>query len=285
MKTILVPTDFSPCAETALAFAVRLAQQKRSRIILLNIIGISGPAEATDPEEIQVKENQKEETLQRLKTVAGLADPTRQVSYDYCVEEGAVTEGIVNTAKKRGVDLIVMGTKGEGASDDFVLGSMTTGVIEEALCQVLSIPMGMRLNQAIKKICYATNLLQSDMDALRIVAEIAEFHQAELNILHISNDQEEPEQEVNLLGRFMKTIEKEIPYRHLSCELLNGEDVELRLLNYISAGKTDLLVMSSRHRNYFGRLFDPSVTQTVVNLSKIPVLVFHHKKEKRITAS
>ena len=51
--------------------------------------------------------------------------------------KGTPEEVILNYAKEKGVDLIVMGTRGLGGFKKLLLGSVSNGVVSHAPCSVL----------------------------------------------------------------------------------------------------------------------------------------------------
>lgn len=283
MKTLLVPTDFSPVAETALYFAMELAKQHGCTINLLNVI--ETPAHDDISEETR-NELKVEKTIagERLKSLSQQIDRTGDIKYQCLVGlENDIVEGIATAAKKINADLIVMGTKGENGTADFMFGTITSGVIEYAKCPVLTVPEGTKPDRPIKKITYATDFLQSDLDAIKTAVVLAAAWDAALTVVHVYEEggpTAEPEQDVEQLGKFMKVVIKEINYERLSFELLTGDDTESRLLEYVNSGNTDILLLSTRHRNYLGRLLNTSLTQNLAQLALLPILAFHHHKEK-----
>ena len=280
MKTLLVPTDFSPNAESALYYAMGLARLHSCKLILLNAIE-RFPQEEPLLEEInEEEEEEKTKILDRLRSVGKQIDYAGGITYEYCVETGKdVVTLIVNAASKIKADMIVMGTKGDRGAVDFIFGTITSAVIEAAICPVLAIPAGIRFDKPVKKMTYATEFLQSDLAALKTAATLAAAWDAELNIVHVHQESAingEPEREVDQLGKFIKLTEKEISYKKLSFELLRGETAESRLIEYLNSGKTDMILLSTKHRNYFGRLLNGSLTQNLSRLAPVPLIAFHH---------
>jgi nucleotide-binding universal stress UspA family protein len=70
-----------------------------------------------------------EQTAQRLIEAGFTAEPMRPL--------GRPAEEIIKAASKQQADLIVMGAKGLGAVDRFLLGSVSTRVVQHANCAVL----------------------------------------------------------------------------------------------------------------------------------------------------
>jgi nucleotide-binding universal stress UspA family protein len=134
----LVPTDFSACAEQALDYAIRLARTLKARLTVLHVIqpvpmagvdmGVALPETYLRELEEAVQRNM-EEALTRV-TAAGLT-AERVVLY------GVPFQEIVEAAKARQVDLIVMGTHGHTGLMYVFLGSVAEKVVRLAPCSVL----------------------------------------------------------------------------------------------------------------------------------------------------
>ena len=70
-----------------------------------------------------------EQSVEKLIQAGFSAQPLRPI--------GKPAEGIMQAASKQHADLIVMGAKGLGAIDRFLLGSVSTRVVQHANCAVL----------------------------------------------------------------------------------------------------------------------------------------------------
>jgi universal stress protein A len=134
----LVPTDFSADAEQALDYAIRLARALNARLTVLHVIPpvpmAGGDMGVTLPETYlqeveEAVQGSMEEALARV-TAAGLTGE-RVILY------GVPFQEIVEAAKARQVDLIVMGTHGRTGFLHVLLGSVAERVVRLAPCPVL----------------------------------------------------------------------------------------------------------------------------------------------------
>ena len=134
----LVPIDFSAYAEQALDYAIALAQKLQARVTLLHVIQpplVAGadmgawpsPAFLQDLEAAIMSD--LEGYLARV-TAAGLAG-------EIAVVHGVPFQEILDTAKARQVDLIIMGTHGRTGLSHVLLGSVAEKVVRLAPCPVL----------------------------------------------------------------------------------------------------------------------------------------------------
>jgi nucleotide-binding universal stress UspA family protein len=138
IKHILVPTDFSDPSERALSMAVELARGLRARLTLLHVWTIPnvGYAEALAwPVEDMQKAAQKALEVVRERT-AKLHPEVETV-----VLEGKDWMRIIDVARERKVDLIVMGTHGRRGLPRLILGSVTEKVVRLSPVPVLTVGM------------------------------------------------------------------------------------------------------------------------------------------------
>lgn len=146
MNTVLAPIDFSPHSRAALRTAKQFAARHGARLDLLFVAekrtvptfsdtGLPGVSVVEmDPDIV----NNAEAGLKQLNQNVGGPD----VESDYHVKEGGVADTIVNFAEDRGVNLIVMATRGMTGIDRFVLGSTAERVVRTGPCPVLTIRTG-----------------------------------------------------------------------------------------------------------------------------------------------
>ena len=139
-KKILVPLDGSELAEKALDHAEKLAKTFDSEIILFQFVSfmpIYGSPELVTP--LIIDEKQKEATQQYLTNLAEeMKSRGHKVSAMVRTGQQVAVE-IIDFAKERGVDLIVMCTHGRSGITRWVLGSVTHKVLTRAETPILLI--------------------------------------------------------------------------------------------------------------------------------------------------
>jgi nucleotide-binding universal stress UspA family protein len=144
-RHILCPTDLKERAFIALKKAVQIAHQFNSKITMLNVHDEF--MNKQDREMLRVSfESLKDkyarvaiESREQMRaTIHNLHAADIQV--DYLLREGKPAKKIVEEAQKLSVDLIVMATDGRDSIKDFVTGTITEHVINNAPCPVLVIP-------------------------------------------------------------------------------------------------------------------------------------------------
>ncbi len=144
-KTLLVPHDFSPCADRALAQAGDLARLHGATLVLVHVTslppGLTADAMLSDRESgqlVRVDAYARTGATARLEDIAG---PLRDAGLDVATRAllGDVADEILQLVPEVGADLIVMGTHGRTGLRHLLLGSMAEKVIRQATVPVLTV--------------------------------------------------------------------------------------------------------------------------------------------------
>ncbi|HEX9821876.1 MAG TPA: universal stress protein [Methylomirabilota bacterium] len=139
IKTILVPLDGSILAETALTPAVDLAREHGAKLVLLRAAEAHSLPMA-DPTEAQVQAVRAAEDY--LTDARGRVAQAGVGDVDTSVWYGAPVEAIVEAARYRGADLIVMSSHGRSGLGRLVLGSVAETVLRATRVPILLIRPG-----------------------------------------------------------------------------------------------------------------------------------------------
>ena len=143
MKLILHPNDGSPSARKALDYAIGLAQMAKAKLLVLNVQRRHGsdriPESMVEFERIeQIRMSEAELLRAAAEAIARSAEQTAHVKglndTEVVVGEGDPAREIVETAKNRNVDAIVIGSRGLGDLQGLLLGSVSHKVAHLAPC-------------------------------------------------------------------------------------------------------------------------------------------------------
>ena len=141
IKTILFPTDFSNGARAAMDHAITLARDYEAKLILLYVIQDISIAEWYIPSSLSVTDlvadMQKSAWKEMDKWGAEVASRVKDV--EKLVVRGVPFVEIIQTAKEKNADLIVIGTHGRTGIDHMLFGSTAEKVVRKAACPVLTV--------------------------------------------------------------------------------------------------------------------------------------------------
>ena len=149
---ILVPVDFSKDSLHALAYASELGDALQAGLRLLHVVDQTYLANAPElmaanPKLAKLLEEQWQTAeAQMARITAELEKKGRAVRP--LLKRGSPAQVIVDTAKRGGADLIVMGTHGRTGLAHMLIGSVAERVVRTARCPVLTVRYAARRRRA-----------------------------------------------------------------------------------------------------------------------------------------
>jgi nucleotide-binding universal stress UspA family protein len=136
---ILVPFDLSNQSIHAFKTALNIAKKFNSKITLLTCLeGDAWHHKFYDSKaDNEIIKKQKKATLVQIAKIEPLAKKDNIVIKSQIIRSTSVVKDIINYAKSRKMDLIVMGSHSRTGIDKIILGSVANGVTQKARCPVL----------------------------------------------------------------------------------------------------------------------------------------------------
>jgi nucleotide-binding universal stress UspA family protein len=284
MKTILVPTDFSPAADNAARYALHLAKGMQAGIKLCNafLVPLETPTASQVVWPLEDYTSVKYETTEELKifaqklmeqeTVFGDTNAYHPV-VEYLSEVGSVADVVADIVEEEKLPLVVMGMSGAGLVSRFVLGSSSRKMIEKARFPVLLVPPKFVFN-GIKKIAFATDLSKADIDVINSISGLARSFNAEILIAHITDETYDKQEHQHKMDAFLSDITGKIDYPKIYYRHIKSMDVDHGLDWLTEHGQIDILAMVHRQHSIVDRIFVGSHTQKLARHIKLPLLVF-----------
>lgn len=281
MKHLLVPTDFSKAAENALDFAARSSEYIPCKITVVHSF------EVTNDMYIDYLGQSAEFHISMVEVMEEKLDEiTAEIREKYDVEVTAVVstavlqDAISDLIEERDIDMVVMGTLGTSGVTGKFWGSRTSSVIMRSSVPVLAIPADYQWKKP-ETILLATNKFLRTPNVLDFVFELAGLYLAEVHTAVFTNRGEDK------AGTFLQNQDEIVEYgaylrekyheKNLSSAHLYGDDFEETVEEYIAEKGVDILTMVTRQKNFWQRLFDPSVTRQMSFHTKIPLLAIPEK--------
>ncbi len=141
IRSILLPTDFSECAECALPYATQMARAAGARIICLHVVEPMMPAVGYAPvaeplPSVDVSEQLQQSAERELPRLAE-REECAGLDVEELIVHGEAAAEIVRVAKDRNVDLIVISSHGRTGLGRMLFGSTAESVVRHAHCPVL----------------------------------------------------------------------------------------------------------------------------------------------------
>jgi nucleotide-binding universal stress UspA family protein len=143
IRTILHPTDFSRASAPAFKRAVQMAKDNRAQLLILHILAPASPMLMTDgyvPPKVydDMEAAARAEAQKQLRRLVEKAKHSG-ARVKPILLEGIAHERIIQAARSRKADLVVIGTHGRTGFARFFLGSVASRVLAISPCPVLTV--------------------------------------------------------------------------------------------------------------------------------------------------
>lgn len=135
MKKILVAHDGSKQSETALKKAMEIAEKFGASVTVMSVVPELYLTELMEMDRLRILGTLTEEAkrmMNRIKTKTVGTRPLKTI-----ISQGNPAEEILATAKKIKADLIVTGSHGRHGAQKFLLGSVSSKIVDHSPCTVL----------------------------------------------------------------------------------------------------------------------------------------------------
>jgi nucleotide-binding universal stress UspA family protein len=279
---ILFPTDGSEGAELVLDHVLDVARTYDATLHVLNVADSTvHSATRVGGEVVDALEEQGEEIVAE----AAAAAAERGVSTVTEVHQGGVPETIVEYADARGIDLVVMPTRGRTGLSRLLLGSVTERVLRSSATPVLTVnPDAAPIRYPYQNVLVPTDGSDTADVALEVGTDIATVHDAQLHVLSVVDVTSlgvdvYSEVQVDFLERRAETvIDEATEYaRNQSVESVEGvveygSAVHRAIRSSVDEHDIDLVVMGTHGRSGLERYLLGSVAEKTVRTASVPVL-------------
>jgi nucleotide-binding universal stress UspA family protein len=276
MKSILVPTDFSPTAKNAAMYALQLAQQLGiKRVVLYHSYEIPVTVDPLMPgiqmldiESLKVNSGKSLENFElQIKAFAN------GVEIDHINEYGALADGLDDVCAKADAGLVVMGITGGSVLEEKLVGSNTVSVAKHTTVPVIIVPAEASFNRI------SSVMLASDFDKADTTVPVARIKkllnqtQAKFYVFHVEKN--EP---VAIPSEVMAedyAIHGALEELHPSYHFAQHKNFAEAVNDFVSDHQVDLIISVPKEHGFFAGLFSESHTKMLAFHSHVPVMVVH----------
>lgn len=253
---ILVPTDFSSAAESAVTYANNFTEGDGSIEITLLYISES-PLDEGDQSALEVK----------LHALKDRFLPALKSSCQCVVRSGSLTETILTMQKETGADLIIMGTKGASEEGEPAI-SRTSELVLEADCAVLVVPENTG-TFTVQNIALALGKNEiDDSFALGTLHDVARKFGAKVHILTINNEEGAmvtEDKNESILEYYLETLH----YHHV---FPKNTDIEKGIFDYVREKNIDMLAILPRNHAKKSKPSEGRLTRLLTLHTEVPLL-------------
>ncbi len=279
MKRILVPTDFSECANMATELAASIARKNDARLFLMHIIQIPSYESNTSIETYQdVAEGLFLMKIVKQKFKDLLDQPyLKDVNVVELIQFDSVYESVSKQAKEHEIDLIVMGSHGATGAQEIIVGSNAERIIRTSVVPVLTVK-NKHANFSPKNIVFASNFYGESSRNFESIKSFAAMFGSKIHLLKVNtpNQFETTKFSEKLISDFVEKT----GITNFTSSICNEESVENGIHYYCEKIGADMIAMETHGRTGIAHFLAGSVAEGVVNHTMLPVLSMKITKVK-----
>lgn len=186
-EQIIVATDFSLAAESAIAVAASFARRFEAKVLVINVFEDVANHRYQIPVSWIVEALRKDRKLQMCQKVRMLQQSGIQTE-GIVLEDGLASTEILKTLRRFANTLLVMGTHARSGLERFMLGSTAEEVLRQATCPVVTAGPHIRPkgSGAFQRLLFATDFSNASRVAAEFVQILGRKEGTDLTVLHVS---------------------------------------------------------------------------------------------------
>ncbi len=268
MNKILVPTDFTPLSDNALAFACQIAKQMKSEIILINIQSLPANDDASMAIELintiedSAKKRLKNQHDEIIKEYEGIKISTH---FSFGIPSLTIKEYL----ETKEYDLVVIGTKGASGVDKFLFGSVAESISKHASCPVIIVHAETKY-RPVKHIAVPIDINYKFGESHQMIQKVvgyAEMFTADLNWFYVNTSKNDYQGDIHYALEDGKKID---------IEIIEGDTVEQGVELYCQTHTLDLLIILKRDYSFVHQLFHKNIFWEILKHQSLPIMVVHY---------
>jgi nucleotide-binding universal stress UspA family protein len=274
MKTIIIPTDFSPVAINAMNYGADMALAINASVLLFHVYNIpvaygDVPVALLSVDEMKTA---AEENISRVKKDLEHITSGKLKIYTE-TRMGSVIDELQELCSKIQPFAVVMGTTGHSAVERTLFGSNTLSAIKHITWPVICVPKGKEYGKGIQKIGLACDFREvvETTPVSEIREFVKEFH-AQLFVLNVDHDHKnfrpDTPQQSGLLHAALEEI-------HPEYHFITNRDIEDGINEFAENNNLDLVIAIPKKHKLLEGLFKKSSTRQLVFESHVPVMCVH----------
>ncbi len=272
MTNILLPTDFSDNAWSAIIYTLKLYQHETCTFYLLNSQKVASSRISSFSNKLltTMLENSKKDML-KLKAQIEATNANSNHEFEVIVSLGDLDDAIEGCVQKHAIDLIVMGTKGATGAKGILFGSNTAKIFKKVKsCPILAIPNNYEFD-APKQIAFPSDFNHyCDAKELNYLKKLADLYNAKIRVIHINDKEklnEKQEGNLNTLKEYLKDYEHSI---HI---VPSHKSKEISIQDFIDELDIDILAMVYYSHSFIDSILREPVIKKIAFHLKVPFLV------------
>ncbi|NLX19046.1 MAG: universal stress protein [Desulfobulbus sp.] len=268
-KTLLLATDGSPFSDGAIQEAMFFGQACQAKVIVLHVVHTR--SESITAANFEVRKG-RELLAPHFEYIRAMAKDIGVVIEVVVVGSSKPEKTIVEQAKLRGADVILIGRHGKAGRLSLLIGKMTAKVMEQGFPRVLVAPKDFIItgNRILVGINNSANSRRAVEEALSLGHTCTTLQR--IIMLAVAPAEEERENAQALLDEVSRKTEQAAP--PVPCDFLLhvGDPVE-QILQTADRCTVDMILIGNRSKGGMPKVFKGHIADNIIGQAQCSVLV------------
>ncbi|EKB49707.1 universal stress protein [Cecembia lonarensis] len=278
MKKILIPTDFSTCANAAENYGLQLAEKMQAEIIFLHIV-------ITPVDWTKLTKDQENLFPETKASIASAKEKLKDLIHQ--AEEKGLTarkilvfndgnEKIHKYVESEHIDLVVMGSHGTYGFREHILGSNTYGMLRRSSVPVFVVKEN-NPKHKLDTLVFATNFREETGESFKAAEAIAETLGAKLKVLFVNTPTYfmETNDIINIGNSYLE----EFGNYTYDIEIINAFKEERGIIQFAEKIDADGIAVITSGKSDLMQYFSPSITENLIAMTELPVISIRKPKK------
>lgn len=272
MNQIIVAIDFSKSSLHALKYAIFLANQMKSNVMMVWVDNLVTSESVFSDIGADTRDDAKknlEEILEQHKNLLSTGELT------YKLRRGKVYYEMAQHARQTEARLIVTGTHGVSGFDEFLIGSNAYRIVSNAPCPVVTIRPHYDFSRGVNNIVLPIDETKNSCQKAPFAAMMAKTFGATIHILSLYST---PLKAFNQkVDNCVADVRKNFAEQGIQCtvESVIAENVSHSTLEFAERIGAEMIAITTEPETTLSNLILGQYAQHMVNNSPIPVLTIN----------
>lgn len=184
LDRVLLATDFSGCSQAAQSYAVSIANKYGSQLLVAHVVSHQPAARHGSQREMFTEAAGQRSGV----TERDFAAQLPECSHEVLIRRGEVWAELAAVIESRRIEMVVLGTRGQGNARKLELGSTAQQALRHAPCPVLTVgpdaSADLMSQPEIREVLCLTELEPGSPAAAAYAVSLASEYRAHLSVLH-----------------------------------------------------------------------------------------------------
>lgn len=262
MKTILVGVDFTKSSENTLNYAILIAKQTHSKILLFH--ALTAPLIHSNSGLFFIAaENLTSGIEKKMKELQiQLSEKHKSVKFEIEITYDGIRNRVAFLSKNHKISLVVLGLEVKNKLMKLLTGTTALDLTGKINCPIITVPQKYKVHHITKMLIALDNKEPIQLKLSNLIHSTIKSLAIETEFVHIVTDKE--------------AILNSIKYKRINITNFKSSNFESGLKTYAKKSNADLIMIISHHYSDLHNLFIETNSQKIILSSSIPVISIHN---------